>query len=1329
VTTLAELVLLEPEPAHGHPIQIAATSGVWRWVVELADTSAGSYVEWFDITDWYVGDRHQFGADQYMGDARARLVNVQLQIDESDLLAPWGLDTTELFGEDIELDAGLLMRAGLARVAGGLTVEWLPAWTGRVDTWGDASYARGQTRVHEVVVVDTIADLANVPTVITSSNIDWDLWLAENLTEADWQFGQDIYGDLGSAGLPQDLDMVAASTRMDAGTDPIGLVWRSLRSGRLVVHPAPWDTTNTDRYPNPLLDVYPDGLLFSYSPDFTDIEYIADDDQQPFGVQRTAAGIQNWFVVTSGTNIYATDDPVSIGKFGVRPFQASWLIDNDPVVDDLLAARAFASVQALPLRTSVDHEGFFPALAIVDHLDPVTVEHTNAAGRPVVTVVGTIRNVIEERVFRAQDDEGDCTLSWQSTVQIDVTSTTAQDALLPVEDLALVSAFTPGFGGPSGAEFSWTNPTQPTVTPTDVETRIIQRSLIWASETYPGVGADGTTVNWLTGATAYTFQVRLVRRVDGVTTHSSPIRELLFVTPAVILPYPVPDGEDTGGTVGEPPDFDPDDCELEVELQENDGDPDSWVTVDTFTDSELTDNGDGTWSLTTPIPNTFFNEGSMYRFRSREICGTVIGQWYVGTGFDPPDDWTDPCTIPPALATAPFDDANLIVYVPQICAPDIIREAVSGIAGVHGDALAEILALITDPNARALKAVSDPEWSDTAGGIVAYGECPQVIGKTGDKSILARVNVADDTVSCVLFECAAMRLTATAVSGGGWRPGVTVYKVGSTVSLAGGSVLDEDTPYYLAATHDYDTGDIKLYVDAVLDNSVGGTDNVATINALPIWRVGAPPDSWITDCGVFDRVLDPSELPGYSASLYDAIQALGPLSHWPLRETSGTVCDDVGSLNNDTANAATAMLGDATAPDGQPCPVFTGSGTLQGGSAPDNAGYTPGTSSGLTVVFAVKPDTNSGDRVVVSKRDDAGVTATDYEWDVFFNANNLVASTYTSAAGIARRRTTSAPAVDPTLGVWSFVVARFDSSTTGFPTSLRVNGVEAASATSGAGTANGNGGGRLQVGQRHSSSSLYDGQVSQVAIFAGQLSDGDCETMEDAAVAEGWFVRTATAAPVVEATATSSTDTAGTSHTVTLPAGIQSTDLVLICMNIGSTAATMNTLTDWAEVLDENAVGGLKIFYYTGAGVPGNPTFTSSASTRDASISYRISGADKAIVPQIGTTSSAVGTTPDPPSVFPSGGTKNYLFVAFAGAQGEWDIPVDGNWATAAPTGYTPTTPLQKTCGRLGTSLGGLICAASAQLERGGGENPATFTVNTGTTWRAQTICIHPDEP
>lgn len=213
--------------------------------------------------------------------------------------------------------------------------------------------------------------------------------------------------------------------------------------------------------------------------------------------------------------------------------------------------------------------------------------------------------------------------------------------------------------------------------------------------------------------------------------------------------------------------------------------------------------------------------------------------------------------------------------------------------------------------------------------------------------------------------------------------------------------------------------------------------------------------------------------------------------------------------------------------------------------------------------------------------------------------------------------------------------------------------------------------------------------------------------------------------PVVQATAETAVTTAGTSHTITLPTGIGESDLILLIINIGSTAATFNALTGWTELLDEGVAGGLMIAWYTGTGVPSNPTFTSSASTRSATIAYRIGGADKSVTPQIGTTGVGTSATPNPPSVTPTGGVvKDYLFIACFGQTGE--EADDDTWANTPPTNYLPSPPLQKSCGVAGTNLGGLVAAASRQLNTGSAEDPGTFGVDVSNTWRAQTIIVHP---
>ncbi len=212
------------------------------------------------------------------------------------------------------------------------------------------------------------------------------------------------------------------------------------------------------------------------------------------------------------------------------------------------------------------------------------------------------------------------------------------------------------------------------------------------------------------------------------------------------------------------------------------------------------------------------------------------------------------------------------------------------------------------------------------------------------------------------------------------------------------------------------------------------------------------------------------------------------------------------------------------------------------------------------------------------------------------------------------------------------------------------------------------------------------------------------------------------AGPIVEATAETAVSTAGTSHAVTLPAGLAAGDLILLVADIGSTAATLNALAGWTELLDENLANGLKVLYKVAAGGDSNPTFTSSAATRSAWVAYRISGAiDPATqAPEIGTTASGSSVNPNPPAVTPTGGAKDYLWIAFFGRGGE--EADDDTWTTAAPASFG--TLLQKACGTAGVNLGGMVASAHANINAAS-QDPGTFTCATGA-WRAQTIAVHP---
>lgn len=215
------------------------------------------------------------------------------------------------------------------------------------------------------------------------------------------------------------------------------------------------------------------------------------------------------------------------------------------------------------------------------------------------------------------------------------------------------------------------------------------------------------------------------------------------------------------------------------------------------------------------------------------------------------------------------------------------------------------------------------------------------------------------------------------------------------------------------------------------------------------------------------------------------------------------------------------------------------------------------------------------------------------------------------------------------------------------------------------------------------------------------------------------------ASPAVAATTEGALGSAGTNVAVTLPGGGSASDGYLVVIAKGATAATINALTDWTEVLDENAVTGLAVLWYTGTGVPANPTFVQSASTRSAWAAYRITGTDRAALPTVGTTATGSSTAPDPPAATVTGGPKDILSIAVFSRGGE--IADDDTVVTTFPTSYT-LGQVEKSAGTAGTNLAGIIGSAARQVSAASSENPGTFTIITGA-WRAQTIIVYPGSP
>lgn len=153
--------------------------------------------------------------------------------------------------------------------------------------------------------------------------------------------------------------------------------------------------------------------------------------------------------------------------------------------------------------------------------------------------------------------------------------------------------------------------------------------------------------------------------------------------------------------------------------------------------------------------------------------------------------------------------------------------------------------------------------------------------------------------------------------------------------------------------------------------------------------------------------------------------------------------------------------------------------------------------------------------------------------------------------------------------------------------------------------------------------------------------------------------------PVVAATNTSVTDPENNTHTVNLPASIQSGDLLIVLGHFNNAnGATPSTPSGWSVTQATTTSGavGFVAYHKTATGSEGS-TVSISTGANDAIAahqSYRITGWQG--TPEVAT-ATGTGASPDCPNLAPSWGNRDTLWIAAAAS----------NIATAltgTPTGY-----------------------------------------------------------
>lgn len=844
MTTLAELVAATPAATFGilQPT-IVEGAGAWRFVLELADPGAGVDVEWYDVTDDHLGYYLVFGADAPFGGYRAAVIETEL-LAYGDQYSPRNPDTSARFGTHVPIGDGLLMRAGFIRVVGGSVVEWIPRWTGEVESWSHAYYGfvkkagvTQRVRRHRIVLTDTISTLPTQPVAEATLAENWPDRVDHVL--GGWEFGYDVYGaetwdDSGPADvleLPTRDEQSDALAELATTCEPAGLIYHTDRTGKLIVRPHPVEsfhagffalegTTGTEYSPPATArfryDAVPAGDGLAYADGLSDVG-------ESFGLESDRRGIVNHVRISdpSGPPPYDNDVPTSIQRHRRRTLSRSWIVANDTVADDILDRQAEAQRVAKPLRTTIHTRGFFPGVLRIGYGDPVEITHDDDFDGALITIAdGYARQLVE----RAGPSPA---LQMSIDVIVDVTAEDSTAALKPVENLTATDV------GPNTATIEWDHPSGQPATPTHFQIRNRNESDIPLELAY-----GPTEFPWLFlfADTLYTFEVRLLRYVVGRVTHVSPWASYAFTTDEIVTPVGGGEGPG-GGTIIDAPDPD-EGCVLEWQLQSS-VDSVDWFDVDS-----------GTWTEEPyEIDSSELTPDILYRVRTREVCGGVPGDWSEWSDpFFIPADYGTPCITPPALSVAPYDDESLVLYVPQLCAPATIRDAVSGNEATRGPSFATI-GFDGDGNV-ILNAGS-------VSGVVAYGQS-LALRMSGNqaRTIGARI-LHENDVEYLVAQAAGITID-TVIDGSDYVFRATAELVtGDLLVAESATALATGTEYRPTATYDPFTGTLRLYDGATeLADAVAAPTPMPLVDDRSFWYLGASSNGgWATDLGVWSELV------------------------------------------------------------------------------------------------------------------------------------------------------------------------------------------------------------------------------------------------------------------------------------------------------------------------------------------------------------------------------------------------------------------------------------------------------------------------------------------
>lgn len=214
-------------------------------------------------------------------------------------------------------------------------------------------------------------------------------------------------------------------------------------------------------------------------------------------------------------------------------------------------------------------------------------------------------------------------------------------------------------------------------------------------------------------------------------------------------------------------------------------------------------------------------------------------------------------------------------------------------------------------------------------------------------------------------------------------------------------------------------------------------------------------------------------------------------------------------------------------------------------------------------------------------------------------------------------------------------------------------------------------------------------------------------------------------APTITDTIVTNGTGASSTPSVNLPATVNAGDTLLVVFRSAGLGAVGWPDASWNELFDDASDASddqTACAWKKATGTEGGTSITlSSANAKFAAVAYAIANAADPTTrpPEFATLVTGTSQNPDPGTVTPTGGSKDYMFIAVAAYEGEQATP------PTYPTNYD-TAPISAHSGTAAATASNCRVSAICRRALASSEDAGSFTISVSDDWTATTIAIHP---